>query len=52
MGPDLSVEDHPEVFVIGDLAGAVDGDGALLPQVAPVAIQGGRHVGRQPSTGD
>ncbi len=42
---DLSVPGHPNVFVIGDLAGTLGADGALLPQVAPVAIQGARHVG-------
>jgi len=42
--PDLSVPGHPEVFVIGDLAGSVDDHGQLLPQVAPVAMQGGEHV--------
>ena len=43
---DLSVPAHPEVFAIGDIAAARDGD-ALLPQVAQPAIQGGRHVARQ-----
>jgi NADH dehydrogenase len=42
--PDLSLPGHPEVFVIGDLAGAVDEHGELLPQVAPVAMQAGEHV--------
>lgn len=37
--PDLSVPGHPEVFVIGDLAGR---DG--LPGVAENAMQGGWHV--------
>lgn len=41
---DLRLPGHPEVFVIGDLAGARDADGELLPQVAPVAIQQGRHA--------
>ncbi len=44
--PDLSLKDHPEVFVVGDLA-AVDG----VPGVAPAAIQMGRHVGRLIRTG-
>lgn len=44
---DLSVPGHPDVFVIGDLAAARGRDGALLPQLAPVAIQTGRHAGRQ-----
>jgi NADH:quinone reductase (non-electrogenic) len=39
----LQIPGHPVVFVIGDLAGASDGD-ALLPMLIPVAMQGGRHV--------
>ena len=39
VNPDLSVPGHPEVFVIGDLAGR---DG--LPGVAENAMQGGLHV--------
>jgi len=46
VGPDLSVAGRPEVFVIGDLAAARDTDGAALPQLAPVAMQGGRFVAR------
>ncbi|HPU40287.1 MAG TPA: NAD(P)/FAD-dependent oxidoreductase, partial [Microthrixaceae bacterium] len=38
------VPDHPEVAVVGDLAASLDRDGALLPQVAPVAMQGARQV--------
>ena len=45
--PDLSVPGRPNVWVIGDLAAATDADGALLPQVAQPAIQGGRHVAEQ-----
>ena len=41
--PTLQVDGHPEVFVIGDLAGPVDG-GAPLPMLIPVAMQEGRHV--------
>jgi NADH:ubiquinone reductase (H+-translocating) len=43
--PELTLADHPEVFVIGDAA-AVDQAGAVLPMLAPVAIQGGKYVGR------
>ena len=43
--PTLQVPGHPEVFVIGDLASFPAGTGAL-PQLAPVAIQGGRHAAR------
>jgi NADH dehydrogenase len=40
------VNGHPEVFVIGDLAGPVDesGGGGPLPMLIPVAMQEGRHV--------
>ena len=38
--PTLQLTDHPEVYVIGDLA-HVEQDGAPLPMVAPVAIQQG-----------
>jgi NADH dehydrogenase len=41
--PTLQVDGHPEVFVIGDLAGPVDA-GAPLPMLIPVAMQEGRHV--------
>ncbi len=40
---DLSVPGHPNVFVIGDTASAMQ-DGKPLPGVAQVAIQGGRYV--------
>jgi NADH dehydrogenase len=46
VNPDLSLPDHPEVFVIGDLAAAVGRGGEPLPQLAQVAIQGGRHTAR------
>ena len=42
--PELHLSDHPEVFVIGDAA-AVEQAGAVLPMLAPVAIQGGKYVG-------
>ena len=42
--PDLSLPGRPNTFVIGDLAAATGRDGALLPQVAQVAIQGGKHA--------
>lgn len=43
---DLSLPGHPEVFVIGDVAAASDHDGRPWPQLAQVAIQGGRHAAR------
>jgi NADH:ubiquinone reductase (H+-translocating) len=44
--PDLSLAGHPEVFVIGDLVSRPGHDGRPLPQVAQVAIQGGKHTAR------
>jgi NADH dehydrogenase len=43
---DLSLPDHPEVFVVGDLASLKDENGDLLPGVAPVAMQQGRFVAK------
>ncbi len=45
--PDLSLPGHPEIFAIGDIAGGLDDAGNPYPQLATVAIQQGRHVGRQ-----
>src|SRR5262249_25422316 len=42
--PDLTLPGHPEVFVIGDLAALKGADGRLLPGIAQVAIQTGRHA--------
>ena len=44
--PDLSIPDHPEVFVIGDLASLQDEHGKMLPGVAPVALQQGKWVAK------
>ena len=44
---DLSVSDHPEVFVVGDLAASKMQDGRLVPGVAPAAIQMGKFAARQ-----
>ena len=40
--PDLSVPEHPEIFVAGDLAAVTKADGALVPGIAPAANQEGR----------
>jgi len=45
--PDLSVPQHRNVFVIGDLANMKNEHGDLLPGVAPVAMQQGKFVARQ-----
>jgi NADH dehydrogenase len=37
--PDLSIPGHPEVFVVGDLAGLKDPGGQQYPGVAQVAMQ-------------
>lgn len=44
--PDLTVPDHPEIFVIGDAACTMGKDKKPLPAIAPTAIQQGRYVGR------
>jgi len=41
--PMLTLPDHPEVFVVGDLA-ALEQDGKPVPGVAPAAMQMGRHA--------
>jgi NADH dehydrogenase len=46
LNPDLSVPEHPEIFVVGDM-GEVASDGTVLPQLGSVAQQSGKHVGRQ-----
>ncbi len=43
--PDLSVPEHPEIFVIGDAAAVQDAKGQAVPGVAPAAKQMGRYVG-------
>ena len=41
---DLTVPDHPDVFMIGDLAAATGRDGKPLPGVAQVAMQQGTYA--------
>jgi NADH dehydrogenase len=41
---DLTIPDHPEVQVIGDLANFAHQTGKPLPGVSPVAMQQGRHA--------
>ncbi len=45
--PDLSIQGHPEVFVVGDLASITYGKGKPVPGLAPAAMQEGKWVGRQ-----
>jgi NADH dehydrogenase len=42
--PDLSLPEHAEVFVVGDLACLVQEDGSQIPAVAPAAMQEARHA--------
>jgi NADH dehydrogenase len=44
--PDLSVPGHPDVFVIGDTALALAGNGRPVPGIVPAAKQMGTFVGR------
>ena len=46
LNPDLSVPDHPDIFVVGDM-GEVASEGKVLPQLGSVAMQSGEHVGKQ-----
>ncbi len=43
--PDLSVEGHPGIFVIGDTAAVTMPDGNPVPSIAPAAKQQGAYVG-------
>src|SRR2546427_7805542 len=40
LNPDLSVPEHPEIFVVGDM-GEVVSEGKVLPQLGSVAVQSG-----------
>ncbi|OLC99604.1 MAG: FAD-dependent oxidoreductase [Acidobacteria bacterium 13_1_40CM_4_58_4] len=44
--PDLTVPNYPDIFIIGDLAHAVDEKGKPLPGVAQLAIQGGVYAAK------
>ncbi len=43
---DLSIPEHPEIFVIGDAACYMGKDGRPLPAIAPTAIQQGTYVAK------
>jgi NADH:quinone reductase (non-electrogenic) len=46
VGPDLTLPDHPEVYVLGDIAAIVDSKTKeVLPQLGSVALQSGEHAG-------
>jgi NADH dehydrogenase len=46
VAPTLQVPQHPEVFVLGDAAYLVNGDGQPLPMLSTVAIQQGKVTAR------
>jgi len=43
---DLTVPNYPDIYVVGDLASALDGKGKPLPGLAQVAMQGGIHAAK------
>lgn len=43
---DLSVPDHPNIFVIGDTASVLDEQGRPVPGIAPAAKQMGKYVAK------
>jgi NADH dehydrogenase len=45
VGPDLTLADHPEVYVVGDIAAITDVKERELPQLGSVALQAGEHAG-------
>jgi NADH dehydrogenase len=46
VGPDLTLADRPEVYVVGDVAAITDSkSGQVLPQLGSVALQSGEHAG-------
>ncbi|MEY2453209.1 MAG: hypothetical protein QOD92_2783 [Acidimicrobiaceae bacterium] len=47
VGPDLRIAGHDNAFAIGDVAGISSPGGDLLPMVAQVAIQSGKHAARE-----
>ena len=44
VAPDLTVPGRPDIFVIGDTAHVPDGEGRIVPGIAPAAKQEGRYV--------
>ena len=47
VGPDLTLPDHAEVFVVGDVAAITDSKTEqVLPQLGSVALQSGEHAGK------
>jgi NADH dehydrogenase len=45
--PTMQVSNYPNIWALGDIAGALGKDGRPLPMVAPVAIQQGKFIAKQ-----
>jgi NADH dehydrogenase len=46
VGPELTLADHHEVYVVGDIAAITDArEKQMLPQLGSVALQSGEHAG-------
>ena len=45
--PTMQVKNYPNIWALGDIAGALGKDGKTLPMVAPVAIQQGKFIAKQ-----
>ena len=46
VGPELTLPDHPDVYVVGDVAAITDAKTEqVLPQLGSVALQSGEHAG-------
>src|ERR1700688_259130 len=46
VGPDLTIANFPDIFVVGDMALSIDSHGKPLPGVAQVAMQGGTYAAK------
>jgi NADH:ubiquinone reductase (H+-translocating) len=46
VGPDLTIANHPDIYVIGDLALSLDSDGKPLGGVVQVAMQQGTYAAK------
>ena len=45
--PSMQIKNYPNIWALGDIAGALCKDGKPLPMVAPVAIQQGKFIAKQ-----
>jgi NADH:quinone reductase (non-electrogenic) len=46
VGPDLTIANFPDIFVVGDMAFSIDSHGKPLQGVAQVAMQGGAYAAK------